>query len=354
MLKMTKKAYQNRFLIPAILLVLIALGGLGAFLPSLRAQASPPSTQKAVSVSGVTDKAVPVSTQQARNVGNVASAASSSSPVLPGGKSSKQSTKEKCTYDRKGLTSSFNSGNPSRSSFIKCAGGKLIAYGDSAIVYKNPPASYIAVGKSLFALNCAACHGSQAEGTAVGPNLQGVGAATVDFWVSTGRMPASDIPAVEAERKPPRLNSTQALEVAAYVNSLFPSTPAVPTPNLKGANLSEGQSLFALNCAACHTITGAGDALAFSTNAPTLHAATPQQIAEAIRTGPANMPRFTGNLSDNQVRDVVAYVSEKIQHPSDPGGAGLGGIGPVAEGFVALLLGVGGLMLVAFWIGDRS
>jgi len=117
-----------------------------------------------------------------------------------------------------------------------------------------------------------------------------------------------------------------------------------------------GADLFSLNCAACHTITGAGDALAFGTNAPSLQnrAITPQQVTEALRIGPANMPRFTGNLTDAQVRDVVAYVTKYIQHPADPGGAGLGGVGPVAEGFVALLIGVGGLVGICFWIGERQ
>jgi ubiquinol-cytochrome c reductase cytochrome c subunit len=66
------------------------------------------------------------------------------------------------------------------------------------------------------------------------------------------------------------------------------------------------------------------------------------------------MPRFTGNLTDAQVRDVVAYVTQQIQHPTNPGGFGLGGLGPVAEGFVALLIGVGSLFLVCFWIGERA
>jgi ubiquinol-cytochrome c reductase cytochrome c subunit len=169
-------------------------------------------------------------------------------------------------------------------------------------------------------------------------------------------MPATDIAAVEAERKPPKLTNLQALEVAAYINSLDPSVPAVPTPHLKGANVANGASLFALNCAACHTITGAGDALAFGTNAPSLQdkKVTAQQVAEAVRIGPANMPRFSGNLSDTQVRDIVAYVTTYIQHPTNPGGAGLGGVGPVAEGFIALLLGVGGLALICFWIGERA
>ncbi len=81
---------------------------------------------------------------------------------------------------------------------------------------------------------------------------------------------------------------------------------------------------------------------------------TAQQVVEAIRTGPANMPRFSGNLTDAQVRDIVSYVTGRLQHPTNPGGFALGGVGPVAEGFVALLLGVGGLALICFWIGERS
>ncbi|MGH9096194.1 MAG: c-type cytochrome, partial [Acidimicrobiales bacterium] len=129
----------------------------------------------------------------------------------------------------------------------------------------------------------------------------------------------------------------------------------IPVVNVKTANLTQGASLFALNCAACHTITGAGDALAGGAYAPTLHLATMPQIVEAIRSGPGNMPRFsTGNITDSEAHDIAAYVAGPIQHPTNRGGFGLGGIGPVGEGFVGLLLGVGLLMLVAFWIGDRT
>ena len=51
---------------------------------------------------------------------------------------------------------------------------------------------------------------------------------------------------------------------------------------------------------------------------------------------------------------IVKYVTTVIQHPVNQGGLGLGGIGPVAEGFIGLLFGVGGIMLVAFWLGDRK
>jgi ubiquinol-cytochrome c reductase cytochrome c subunit len=269
------------------------------------------------------------------------------------------------TVNTKGVSPTPNSGNPFTSTNLICHGGNLFSYGNGAITYANPPASYIEAGRQLFAQTCASCHGNDATGTMVvngktvatiGPNLQGVGAATVDFWVSSGRMPAADVKAVEAERKQTRLTAQQALEIAAWVNSLDPAVPAVPFPHLQGANQSVGADLFSLNCAACHTIEGSGDALAFGTNAPSLQvrAITAQQVAEAIRTGPANMPRFSGNLSDAQVRDIVSYVTGRLEHPTNPGGFALGGIGPVAEGFVALLIGVGGLALVCFWIGERS
>ena len=263
----------------------------------------------------------------------------------------------------KGVTATArNSGNPFKSSELICFDGMLIRYGNNAITYTNPPASFATAGKLLFDQTCASCHGSEANGVtpsgaaSIGPNLQCVGSATIDFWITTGRMPATDIAAIEAERKPPRLTNKEALEVAAYINSLDPSVPAVPTPDLRGANVSVGADLFQLNCAACHTITGAGDALAFGTNAPSLQnrEVTAQQVAEAMRIGPANMPRFSGNLCDTQVRDVGAYVTRYVQHTDNPGGAGLGGVGPVAEGFIALLIGVGGLALICFWIGERS
>jgi quinol---cytochrome-c reductase cytochrome c subunit len=324
-----KKKLSTQFLLPAGLLTVAAMASLAVFFPGTGAGAS-----------GQND-----ASQVSTNAKDVLKACG--------------------TVNTKGVSPVPNTGNPFFSTNLLCHGGNLISYGNNSITYANPPQSYIQAGHQLFAQTCSSCHGNNANGTmivngkveaTIGPNLQGVGAATVDFWVSSGRMPATDTKAVEAERKASRLTPKQALELAAWVNSLDPSVPAVPFPHLQGANQSVGADLFSLNCAACHTITGAGDALAYGTNAPSLQnrGVTAQQVAEAIRTGPANMPRFSGNLSDAQVRDIVSYVTGRLQHPTNPGGFGLGGVGPVAEGFVALLIGVGGLALVCFWIGERS
>jgi ubiquinol-cytochrome c reductase cytochrome c subunit len=257
-------------------------------------------------------------------------------------------------------TTRKNAGTPNSTIVVKDKNGTVIKYGNKYITYKAPSSSLNSLGKALYMENCASCHGSQANGVpangtnAAYPDLVGLGPATIDFWIVSGRMPAKDLAAVQAPRRQPALTPAQATAIAAWVNSLSPSYPDIPTPHLKNANVANGAALFALNCAACHTIEGDGDALAASTFAPSLRHIPAFQVVEAIRTGPANMPRFTGNLSDQQVADITKYVTTEIQHPQNPGGFGLGGLGPVAEGFVALLLGLGLLILVCYWIGDRS
>ncbi|HUY42153.1 MAG TPA: c-type cytochrome [Acidimicrobiales bacterium] len=259
-------------------------------------------------------------------------------------------------------TSRKNAGTPNSDSVTKSAStGAIISYGNSAITYSAPSPKLVQLGEALFQQNCSSCHGNEANGVPANgtsgayPNLVGLGPATIDFWIESGRMPAADPRSVQAPRRFPRLTHNQALAIAAWVTSLDPTAyPYIPDPHLKKANVAEGAALFALNCAACHTIEGDGDALAQSTFAPSLRNIPAVQVAEAIRTGPGNMPRFTGNLSDWQVNDIVKYVTTEIQHPNNPGGFGLGGLGPVAEGFVGLALGVGLLALVGYWVGERQ
>jgi ubiquinol-cytochrome c reductase cytochrome c subunit len=280
------------------------------------------------------------------------------------------------TYNR------LNSGTPNSTIRIFNKAGQLAIYGNTSVLYLLPqllphgpcrpdvsprakPCSTPALftlGESLYAQSCSGCHGVTADGvpptlTPKGggfPVLRHVGPATIDFWIESGRMPAVATNITQPVRRPARLDHLQALAIATYLNTLWPATPYIPQVNLEGASLSDGAQLFAANCAACHTISGDGDALANSTFAPSLRDIPATQVAEALRTGPANMPIFTGNLTDAQLRDVVAYVVERIEHPQNPGGAGLGGLGPVGEGFVGLALGVGLLALIGFWIGDRS
>ncbi|MGH9127527.1 MAG: cytochrome bc1 complex diheme cytochrome c subunit [Acidimicrobiales bacterium] len=209
-------------------------------------------------------------------------------------------------------------------------------------------------GHALFQANCASCHGNDAAGSNRAPNLVGLGPATIDFWVSTGRMPLAT-PSSEALPKQPRFTPPEQRAIVKYVSSLGPGGPGIPAVNLNGANVGNGFSLFVTNCAGCHAVTGVGDALSNGLSAPSLFYATPTQIAEAIRTGPSNMPRFTDfQFNQSQLNDIVAYVSKDIQHPDNRGGNGLGNVGPITEGLAALFLGLGSMLVILYWIGDRA
>lgn len=217
-----------------------------------------------------------------------------------------------------------------------------------------PSPATLAAGKTLFVQNCATCHEPNGVGSGRAPNLQGVGAATVDLWLSSGWMPLAE-PAAQPETKPPRFDRQQIDQIVAFVTSLAPGGVPIPVVDPAAGNVQTGFDLFALNCAGCHTITGAGDELAAGLRAPSLHGVSATEIAEAIETGPGNMPRFSSRqLSAVDVNSIVNYVLHYIQTPTNPGGLGLGGVGPVAEGFVGLFVGVGACMLIGFWVGDRT
>jgi ubiquinol-cytochrome c reductase cytochrome c subunit len=210
----------------------------------------------------------------------------------------------------------------------------------------------IAQGRDLFVEDCATCHGLFAQGVSgQAPGLIGVGAAAVDFQVSTGRMPLAEDSA-EADRKPPHLSPAQTRAVAAYIQSLGggPTIPSAAQVSTSGANVGLGQQLFVANCAACHNFVGAGGALTNGKYAPALTQSTPTQIYEAMLTGPEAMPSFNDlTITPQEKRDIIAYVTTVRAEPN-PGGFSLGRVGPVTEGLVAFLGLLLFMVLAALWI----
>ena len=203
-------------------------------------------------------------------------------------------------------------------------------------------------GRELFLTGCSSCHGANGEGTNQGPDLRGVGAAAADFQLSTGRMPNTSPDRQSVTKRSP-YSRKQIDDLVAYVASLGPGPP-IPDVNTPPGNLQEGAQLYLDNCAACHSAAGNGGALSLGRDAPTLHKATPVEVAEAVRTGPGQMPVFgPETLTRQQVNSIVRYV-EYLKKPEDPGGLSLGLVGPITEGLVAILIGLGALMLVSRWI----
>ncbi len=210
-------------------------------------------------------------------------------------------------------------------------------------------------GRVRYVEACQSCHLESGSGQPqLGvPDLHGVGAAAVDWWVSTGRMPEATL-SRQAPRKPVSISNEDRAALVAYVTNRWPGGPDIPTLDLTKGDVTNGGNLYRTNCAACHGAVGAGAALAHGAYAPSLHKAVPLQVAEAMRIGPGNMPVFgPQNLNDTEVADIASYV-EYLHHPRDRGGAGLGHTGPIAEGFVGLLFGLVGIVGVASWVGGRS
>ena len=241
------------------------------------------------------------------------------------------------------------------------------------------PAAYRAApvpeadARRVYLSDCAVCHGADGAGTAYGPALQGVGRAAVDYYVSTGRMPLLDEvgrdpvtrvlkPNSEIQSPNPRVTPTRhqpayppemISALVDYVHGLGSGGPDLPTVDAAAGDLTRGGEIYRLQCAACHAWSGDGGAL-YHREAPPLHDATAVQVAEAVRVGPGLMPAFgPAAVSESDLNSLVAYV-RSLRHPDDRGGSALWHLGPVAEGGIAILVGLAVLVLCTHMIGDRS
>lgn len=209
-------------------------------------------------------------------------------------------------------------------------------------------------GRALFSSSCASCHGDLAEGVPHrGPDLRDAGSAAVDFYVSTGRMPL-ERPGIEPSRGTPQFGRHDTDALIAFVDSVSSGDgPVVPAVVPGRGDVALGRRLFADSCSGCHQIMARGGA-APGFVAPSLREATPTQIGEAVRVGPYLMPRFSqARLDDHDVDSIARFVTTVARDAPDRGGWGIGNVGPVPEGLVAILLGGGSLLLVARVIGER-
>lgn len=246
---------------------------------------------------------------------------------------------------------------------LALAGGVYTAFAPGAFAEDTPKqlSASAEEGKALFNNSCITCHGRNAEGVeGRGPSLIGVGSASVEFQVGTGRMPLVRQEA-QAEQKPPLFNKAQVQQMAQYIQELG-GGPQLPTGDLTVSleqnpeALAAGGELFRLNCTSCHGFGGGGGALSSGKYAPSLHDATTQEIYAAMLSGPQNMPVFGDNeLTPDQKREIITYVKMQIQEDKDPGGLfNLGRYGPVTEGLAIFVVGITILVFASLWIAGKS
>lgn len=182
---------------------------------------------------------------------------------------------------------------------------------------KDPAA--MATAKNLFALNCSACHGSDARGAKGFPNLTdndwlwGGSEEAVYQTISQGRdgnMPAWG----------PVLGPQGVEQVEAYVLSL--SGRDLGDKDASARLASAGKTSFETLCSACHGLDGKGNQTLGAPNLTDniwLHGSSVADIRESITQGRTNhMPAQLERLGDTKVRLLAAYILN-VSRPANEG-----------------------------------
>jgi ubiquinol-cytochrome c reductase cytochrome c subunit len=220
----------------------------------------------------------------------------------------------------------------------------------AAVLGTAPP------GADIYATQCASCHGAQQQGTTDGPSLHGVGLAAVDFYLSTGRMPAA-VPWVQVAHRDERAAQQLPLaEIRALEDDLAPVVAGgPPLPEVvSGRDLHHGHQLYESNCQQCHAVGGNGGSIGRADWAPALHQATINEVADAIRAGPGEMPRFgERQLTQSDLNDLAGYVLA-MQNEQPGSSIPSRSAGPVPEGtlgYVAIIVLI--TFVFGYWRHDR-
>lgn len=182
-----------------------------------------------------------------------------------------------------------------------------------------PDGATLARGLTIYAENCAACHGANGEGSTIAPALN-----TDELRV---RLNDADIQRIITEGVPGTLmaswaNALDSSEQAAIValvsrwgelNSAGIALPVIEAAPLDTSPeaIANGQRLFNLLCTQCHGTDGYGSAIAPALNNQTFLSQTPdaaiQQIISGGVTG-TKMPAWGGYLTEADINAITAYI----------------------------------------------
>ncbi|MBS1886897.1 MAG: c-type cytochrome [Actinobacteria bacterium] len=91
------------------------------------------------------------------------------------------------------------------------------------------------------------------------------------------------------------------------------STEGESEASTGGGNAEAGAAVFAQNCATCHGPTGHGGGIGPDLRTMPL-AQTEEGTIKQVTNGGAVMPPFSGVLSEEEIKNVAAYVVQDITH----------------------------------------
>ena len=212
--------------------------------------------------------------------------------------------------------------------------------------------------ETIYANQCATCHGSDGGGRTIpgtdeqAPPLIGnpdITVPYVDLTVRVGRMPPPENEPFDNRHRQVVIGDEERELLVAYMAEQFDLEGEVPDP-LEG-DAAAGREVYAANCAQCHGSTGAGGVAGAGAWTPDVIGRDAVAIAEAIRVGPFEMPRFgEEQISDQEIGDVAAFLDEVAHEEGTP--LGLVELNPVyASGFAFAFAVL--ILLSAMWIAGR-
>jgi ubiquinol-cytochrome c reductase cytochrome c subunit len=207
--------------------------------------------------------------------------------------------------------------------------------------------------EELYAVHCGGCHsvdgrGGVTAGGLTAPPLRPednprMTVAYARLTMDTGRMPPAGDPADNRIRRV-TLTEQQREDIVRFMVDRFGLEGDVPEP--AHGDAAVGLQVYAQNCAACHGASGAGGVAGGGAWTPRVNDVSAQTLADAVRVGPFQMPRFDGEqITDAELGHMAAFLAEV----EEEGGTLLfpGELNPVfASGFGAGLAAVIIVMLV--------
>lgn len=169
-------------------------------------------------------------------------------------------------------------------------------------------------GKSAFKNNCAACHGSGAQGFSGYPNLND------DDWVwggSVDEIHKTILYGIRSDHKQTRSTAmpkfgVDKLLTEAQINQVAEYVLAFSKKSTDAAAATAGEKIYKEQCASCHGDAGKG---MLEQGAPNLtddiwlYGGNKTAVLESIRTGRGGvMPWWTGRLDPVTIKSLAVYV----------------------------------------------
>ncbi|MBL8133120.1 MAG: c-type cytochrome [Anaerolineae bacterium] len=188
-----------------------------------------------------------------------------------------------------------------------------------SLVAALPDGASLSAGLTLYAENCAACHGANGEGSTLAPPLN-----TDELRV---RLSDADIARLVREGVPGTLMASwsSALDAAQQqaavalisrwgeLNAAGVRLPVIETAPLEASPeaVAAGAGLFNLLCTQCHGFDGYGSAIAPALNNQTFLSQTPDAAIRQIIAGGVTgttMPAWGGYLTDADIAAITLYL----------------------------------------------